>query len=62
MREEINKKSKVSWSKSLVRKWFNIKGKAQDFHADYDATTQERSLKWNVDRVRRSRNEFMCHA
>ncbi|KAM3260990.1 hypothetical protein ACQJBY_051941 [Aegilops geniculata] len=83
MREEINKKSKVSWSKSLVRKWFNIKGKAQDFHADYDATTQgrdggderrtscsqrdagaakksrtDRSLKRNVDRVRRSRNEF----
>ncbi|KAM0924708.1 hypothetical protein ACQ4PT_004655 [Festuca glaucescens] len=40
MREESNKKSKVSWSKSLVRKWFNIKNKAQDFHADYHATTQ----------------------
>lgn len=38
MREESNKKSKVSWSKSLVRKWFNIKNKAQDFHADYHAT------------------------
>ncbi|KAK1282910.1 Type I inositol 1,4,5-trisphosphate 5-phosphatase CVP2 [Acorus calamus] len=25
---------KLSWSKSLVRKWFNIKSKAQDFHAD----------------------------
>ncbi|XP_062214353.1 type I inositol polyphosphate 5-phosphatase 4-like [Phragmites australis] len=37
MREESNKKSKLSWSKSLVRKWFNIKTKAQDFHADYDA-------------------------
>ncbi|WVZ60842.1 hypothetical protein U9M48_010809 [Paspalum notatum var. saurae] len=28
----------LSWSKSLVRKWFNIKTKAQDFHADYDAS------------------------
>ncbi|CAD6207036.1 unnamed protein product [Miscanthus lutarioriparius] len=37
MREESNKKSKLSWSKSLVRKWFNIKTKAQDFHADCDA-------------------------
>uniref|UniRef100_A0A0D9ZEA8 Inositol polyphosphate-related phosphatase domain-containing protein n=1 Tax=Oryza glumipatula TaxID=40148 RepID=A0A0D9ZEA8_9ORYZ len=38
MREESNKKSKLSWSKSLVRKWFNIKSKANDFHADYDAS------------------------
>ncbi|KAL6638026.1 hypothetical protein ACP70R_025598 [Stipagrostis hirtigluma subsp. patula] len=38
MREESNKKSKLSWSKSLVKKWFNIKTKAQDFHADYDAS------------------------
>ncbi|XP_040378043.1 type IV inositol polyphosphate 5-phosphatase 7-like isoform X2 [Oryza brachyantha] len=37
MREESNKKSKLSWSRSLVRKWFNIKNKANDFHADYDA-------------------------
>uniref|UniRef100_A0A453M1J0 Inositol polyphosphate-related phosphatase domain-containing protein n=1 Tax=Aegilops tauschii subsp. strangulata TaxID=200361 RepID=A0A453M1J0_AEGTS len=72
--------AQVSWSKSLVRKWFNIKGKAQDFHADYDAgrdggderrtscsqrdagaakkSRTDRSLKRNVDRVRRSRNEF----
>ena len=28
----------LSWSKSLVRKWFNVKSKAQDFHADYDAS------------------------
>jgi hypothetical protein len=26
--------SQLSWSKSLVRKWFNIRGKSQDFHAD----------------------------
>lgn len=24
----------LSWSKSLVRKWFNIRSKAHDFHAD----------------------------
>uniref|UniRef100_A0A0E0E836 Inositol polyphosphate-related phosphatase domain-containing protein n=1 Tax=Oryza meridionalis TaxID=40149 RepID=A0A0E0E836_9ORYZ len=42
MREESAKKSKLSWSKSLVRKWFNIRTKAQDFHADSDTTTQGR--------------------
>ncbi|KAF8720560.1 hypothetical protein HU200_023816 [Digitaria exilis] len=26
--------SKLSWSRSLVRKWFNIRGKSHDFHAD----------------------------
>jgi hypothetical protein len=26
---------KLSWSKTLVRKWFNIKVKAKDFHSDY---------------------------
>ncbi|GMH02403.1 hypothetical protein Nepgr_004242 [Nepenthes gracilis] len=25
---------KLSWPKSLVKKWFNIKSKAEDFHAD----------------------------
>ncbi|VAI09135.1 unnamed protein product [Triticum turgidum subsp. durum] len=36
MRDGCNttKKSKLSWSKSLVRKWFNIRSKAHDFHAD----------------------------
>lgn len=33
MRDEHSKKSKLSWSKT-VRKWFSIKGKAQNFHAD----------------------------
>uniref|UniRef100_A0A7N0TFL6 Inositol polyphosphate-related phosphatase domain-containing protein n=1 Tax=Kalanchoe fedtschenkoi TaxID=63787 RepID=A0A7N0TFL6_KALFE len=28
------KKSKLSWSKKLVRKWFNIKSKTEDFQAD----------------------------
>uniref|UniRef100_A0A453ITY0 Inositol polyphosphate-related phosphatase domain-containing protein n=1 Tax=Aegilops tauschii subsp. strangulata TaxID=200361 RepID=A0A453ITY0_AEGTS len=31
---DTTKKSKLSWSKSLVRKWFNIRSKAHDFHAD----------------------------
>ncbi|KAI0524928.1 hypothetical protein KFK09_004318 [Dendrobium nobile] len=34
MRDGNSKKSKLSWSKSLLRKWFNLKGKSQDFHAD----------------------------
>ncbi|KAJ4954580.1 hypothetical protein NE237_011363 [Protea cynaroides] len=34
MRDGNSKKSKLSWSKTLVRKWFNIKSKAEDFHAD----------------------------
>ncbi|KAK8962083.1 Type I inositol 1,4,5-trisphosphate 5-phosphatase CVP2 [Platanthera guangdongensis] len=34
MRDENSKKKKLSWSKSLLRKLFNLKGKSQDFHAD----------------------------
>nr|GMD15471.1 type I inositol polyphosphate 5-phosphatase 4 [Ipomoea batatas] len=34
MRDESFKKPKISWTKTLVKKWFNIKGKAEDFHAD----------------------------
>ncbi|GAA0171982.1 hypothetical protein Leryth_005792 [Lithospermum erythrorhizon] len=34
MRDENSKKSKLSWSKKLVRKWLNIKGKTEKFHAD----------------------------
>ncbi|KAL5702229.1 phosphoinositide 5-phosphatase [Ranunculus cassubicifolius] len=34
MRDGNQKKSKLSWSKNLVRKWFNIKSKTEDFHAD----------------------------
>ncbi|PIA45009.1 hypothetical protein AQUCO_01700515v1 [Aquilegia coerulea] len=34
MRDDNLKKNKLSWSKSLVRKWFNIKTKSEDFHAD----------------------------
>jgi hypothetical protein len=28
------KKSKLSWPKTLVKKWLNIKSKSEDFHAD----------------------------
>ncbi|URD94347.1 type I inositol-1,4,5-trisphosphate 5-phosphatase [Musa troglodytarum] len=35
MKDGTSKKSKLSWSKSLVRRWFNIKSKAEDFHSDY---------------------------
>ncbi|CAM8988367.1 hypothetical protein QQ045_006024 [Rhodiola kirilowii] len=34
MRDENSKKSKLSWSKKLVRKWFNIRSKNEDFQAD----------------------------
>ncbi|XP_074368831.1 type IV inositol polyphosphate 5-phosphatase 7-like isoform X2 [Apium graveolens] len=34
MRDVNSKKSKLSWSKSLVRKWFNIKCKTEEFQAD----------------------------
>ncbi|CAK8571888.1 unnamed protein product [Lathyrus sativus] len=34
MRDDNLKKSKLSWPKTLVKKWFNIKSKAEDFQAD----------------------------
>ncbi|PQP95991.1 type I inositol polyphosphate 5-phosphatase 4 [Prunus yedoensis var. nudiflora] len=34
MRDGNSKKSKLSWPKTLVKKWFNIKSKAEDFDAD----------------------------
>ncbi|PIN19476.1 Inositol polyphosphate 5-phosphatase [Handroanthus impetiginosus] len=34
MKDGNSKKSKFSWPKTLVKKWFNIKSKAEDFHAD----------------------------
>ncbi|XP_052306261.1 type IV inositol polyphosphate 5-phosphatase 7 isoform X4 [Populus trichocarpa] len=34
MRDENPKKSKLSWPKTLVKKWFNIKSKAEEFQAD----------------------------
>ncbi|KAL0348879.1 UNVERIFIED_CONTAM: Type IV inositol polyphosphate 5-phosphatase 7 [Sesamum angustifolium] len=34
MRDENSKKSKLSWSKKLIRRWFNIKCKSDEFQAD----------------------------
>ncbi|ONK65021.1 uncharacterized protein A4U43_C07F32650 [Asparagus officinalis] len=34
MRDVNSKKSKLSWSKTFVRKWFSVKSKVEDFHAD----------------------------
>ncbi|KAG5554661.1 hypothetical protein RHGRI_012273 [Rhododendron griersonianum] len=34
MRDGDSKKSKLSWSKKLVRKWFNIKSKNEEFPSD----------------------------
>ncbi|KAL8140068.1 hypothetical protein V2J09_006089 [Rumex salicifolius] len=34
MRDQNSKKSKFSWSKTLVRKWFSIWGKNEDYEAD----------------------------
>ncbi|XP_020583993.1 type I inositol polyphosphate 5-phosphatase 4-like isoform X1 [Phalaenopsis equestris] len=63
MRDGNSKKSKLSWSKSLFRKWFNLKGKAQDFHAD-DVVRRGGSGEWrnsfterSLSSVRRSKTE-----
>ncbi|CAI0465868.1 unnamed protein product [Linum tenue] len=34
MRDDNSTKSKFSWSKKMVRKWFNIKSKNEEFQAD----------------------------
>ncbi|KAL0414502.1 UNVERIFIED_CONTAM: Type IV inositol polyphosphate 5-phosphatase 7 [Sesamum radiatum] len=34
MKDENSKKSKLSWSKKLIRRWFNIKCKSDEFQAD----------------------------
>ncbi|XP_058199053.1 type I inositol polyphosphate 5-phosphatase 4-like isoform X2 [Rhododendron vialii] len=44
MRDGYSKNSKLSWPKSLVKKWFNIRSRAEDFHADdvvYEGGDQE---------------------
>ncbi|URE03718.1 type I inositol-1,4,5-trisphosphate 5-phosphatase [Musa troglodytarum] len=48
MRDENSKKSKLSWSKTLVRKWFNIKSKPQDFHADDDLAGEGGDGEWRT--------------
>ncbi|KAF7804732.1 type I inositol polyphosphate 5-phosphatase 4-like [Senna tora] len=35
MGDDNSKKSKLSWPKTLVKKWFNIKSKTEDFQADH---------------------------
>ncbi|KAI0501220.1 hypothetical protein KFK09_016163 [Dendrobium nobile] len=66
MRDENSKKSKLSWSKSLVRKWFNIKNKAQDFHAD-DVVERGVDGEWRTNfseretwTVKKSKTERFC--
>ncbi|KAF2314850.1 hypothetical protein GH714_036921 [Hevea brasiliensis] len=54
MRDGNSKKSKLSWPKTLVKKWFNIKSKAEEFQAD-DVICGERMNRRNSDRVRRSK-------
>ncbi|KAI3695026.1 hypothetical protein L1987_78014 [Smallanthus sonchifolius] len=64
MKDEVSKKNKFSWSKSLVRKWFSIKSKRDEFQADkvsYEReppaikkTKTEKTSK-SGDRSRRSR-------
>ncbi|WVZ60016.1 hypothetical protein U9M48_010089 [Paspalum notatum var. saurae] len=39
---------KLSWSRSLVRKWFNIKTKAKDFHSDYAAEEVGVGVQWRT--------------
>ncbi|KAK6130162.1 hypothetical protein DH2020_036078 [Rehmannia glutinosa] len=34
MKDGNSKKSKLSWSKKLIRKWFNFKSKSEEFQAD----------------------------
>ncbi|TVU45816.1 hypothetical protein EJB05_05319 [Eragrostis curvula] len=46
MRDENPTKKKLSWSKTLVRKWFNIKTKAKDFHSDY--AVEEVGVQWRT--------------
>uniref|UniRef100_A0A0D9VX49 Inositol polyphosphate-related phosphatase domain-containing protein n=1 Tax=Leersia perrieri TaxID=77586 RepID=A0A0D9VX49_9ORYZ len=60
--ENSNTTKKLSWSKTFVRKWFNIKTKAKDFHSDY--VVEEVGLHWrtsfserDVCKAKKSRTE-----
>ncbi|GMJ09102.1 CVP2 like 1 [Hibiscus trionum] len=46
MRDGNPKKNKVSWPKTLVKKWLNIKSKAEDFHADDDIDYEDFDEDW----------------
>ncbi|KAD3068610.1 hypothetical protein E3N88_36490 [Mikania micrantha] len=59
MRGENCNKNKVSWPKTL-KKWFNVKNKAEDFHADdfshEDNDFNERDVCINNKNIRRERS------
>ncbi|CAA0828085.1 DNAse I-like superfamily protein [Striga hermonthica] len=65
MRDENSKKSKFSWPKALVKKWLNIKGKSEDYHAD-DIIYQGVDEKWSnftekqVITIKKSKTEKPC--
>jgi hypothetical protein len=65
MRDENSIKTKLSWSKTFVRKWFNIKTKAKDFHSDY--AVEEVGVQWrtsfserDVCKSKKSRTGTFC--
>ncbi|KAM3310292.1 hypothetical protein ACQJBY_031155 [Aegilops geniculata] len=62
MRDETPTKNRLSWSKTIVRKWFNIKSKAKDFHSDYGV--EQVGMQWrtsfserDVCKTKKSRTE-----
>ncbi|GER24853.1 type I inositol polyphosphate 5-phosphatase [Striga asiatica] len=65
MRDGNSKKSKFSWPKALVKKWLNIKGKSEDYHAD-DIIYQYVDEEWSnfsekeVITIKKSKTEKPC--
>ncbi|GLU03555.1 hypothetical protein SLE2022_207470 [Rubroshorea leprosula] len=63
MRDGNSKKSKLSWPKTLVKKWFNIKSKADDFHADDldyrggDEDWRNNFSDWEACNIKKSKTE-----
>ncbi|XP_051120464.1 type IV inositol polyphosphate 5-phosphatase 7-like [Andrographis paniculata] len=51
MRDVNSKKSKLSWTKTLVKKWRNLQGKAVNFHAD-NIIFEDVAAEWS--------NSFSC--
>lgn len=49
MRDVNSKKSKLSWPNTLVKKWFNIKTKTEDFHADEDFVYEGGDEEWRYN-------------
>ncbi|URD90597.1 type I inositol-1,4,5-trisphosphate 5-phosphatase [Musa troglodytarum] len=48
MRDENRKKSKLSWPKTLVKRWFNIKSKGRERHAD-DVADRGDNRQWTAN-------------